>query len=247
VLDRELMKRILTNLKLRDQAIALSLLSTSQDSGDLFSLTAGWARIQKSRDRFYWSGNRQKTKEPFKTFFSKEATKWVRRCIEQERKEAKDDEPIFLDNRGDPMEPNHLSSIFRDIADKMGIENGNGYQNPLRPKRLRHIFRTACSRAGIDEGYMHAFMGHKSDVSGIYLEKPVQVLELEYSRVEPMLTVFGIGQSEEVRKIRDELAEEKDKRLKLMDDVKYLEMHACMHSERIPRSFYPRQNFAQAS
>jgi len=240
ILDRSLLKHFLSNMKLRDQAIALSLLSTSQDGGDLFSLNVGWARAQvdmwKLREekgenvdkRFYWNGNRSKTSVEFKVFFTKEATEFIRRYLEQERADAKDDEPLFVTTgNGEEgsgrvqkrMEPRHISDIFRDIAERMGIKNGSKYQNPLRPKRLRHIFRTACTHAGIDEGYIHAFMGHKSSISQIYLEKPDQVLEIEYSQVEPLLTVFGVAESESLRTLEQQLTEERAKRAQLQDKV----------------------------
>ena len=218
--DRSLMKHFLANLKLRDQAITLSLVSTSQDTGDLFALTVGWARMQENRERFYWHGNRTKTGVPFKVFFSQEATEYVRRYIRQEREGAKNHEPIFMTSGNEghgqgrvqkPMKPRHIGDIFREVAKKMGIHDGGEYQNPLRPKRLRHIFRTACTHVHMDEGYMHSFMGHKSNISQRYLEKPVPVLEIEYSKVEPMLTVFEVSESKNLSEIRRELNEWKGK------------------------------------
>lgn len=218
--DRSLMKHFLANLKLRDQAIALSLLSTSQDTGDLFSLSVGWARRQRNRERFYWNGNRNKTGQPFKTFFTKEATEYVRRYLGQERREASDDDPLFVTvgNSGlTSMRPKNLGDIYREVAKKMDLHDGGKYQNPLRPKRLRHVFRTACSTVYMDEGYMNVFMGHRTSVSGRYLEKPTQVLELEYCKVEPTLTVFEASESSSISEVRTELSERKAELLDLRD------------------------------
>lgn len=85
--NRERMQQFLANLKLRDVAITLALLSSSQDSGDLFKLNIGNIREQ-SNARIFLEGHRTKSKMLFRTFFSKEATKFIKRYIEQERKEA---------------------------------------------------------------------------------------------------------------------------------------------------------------
>ena len=203
-LDRGMIKQFLSNLKFRDKTVFLAMLSSSHDSGDLFKLTVGKIRQQMTRQRFFWEGVRGKTEIRFKTFFSAEATDFIRRYIEQERAKAKDSEPLFI-SKGEKMEPNDISSVFRGSAKKMGIKWENGEQSPLRPKRLRHIFRTASRYALVDEGYIHVFMGHKSSISRQYLEKDVSLLELEYSKAEPFLTVYGLGEEEGVEELRKEL------------------------------------------
>lgn len=62
----------------RDQTIALCLLSTSQDSGDLLGLNVGFVRAQEGRERLFWEGERNKTGVEFRVFFSKEATQHLR-------------------------------------------------------------------------------------------------------------------------------------------------------------------------
>jgi len=197
-LDRKLLNQFLANLKFRDQAIFLAGLSSSQDSGDLFKLNIGDIRNQKNKDRFFWEGQRTKTGVRFKTFFSVEATDYVRRYIEQERQDAKDDEPLFLTagrkGKSRRMDASTLGDVFLVAAKRMGVELTEGCQNPFRPKRLRHIFRTACTHAHIDEGYINAFMGHQTSVSQAYLEKDIMILELEFAKAEPYLTVYeGVG------------------------------------------------------
>ena len=56
--NREMMQQFLVNLKLRDVAITLALLSSSQDSGDLFKLNVGDIREQKGISRIFWEDNR---------------------------------------------------------------------------------------------------------------------------------------------------------------------------------------------
>ena len=87
------------------------------------------------------------------------------------------------------MNVHSLDMVFKAAAVKMGYNNDNG--NPFRPKRFRHLFRTACSMAGVDPGFVNCFMGHKTDISGGYLEKPRGLLLKEYVKVERFVLVFG--------------------------------------------------------
>jgi len=216
--ERGLIQHFLANLKLRDQSVFLAKLATSADGVDLFKLTVGWARQQAKRRRFYWAGTRTKTRMPFKVFFSVEATEFTRRYMEQERAEAEDQEPLWMTATGKPMTAKNITDIFKSVAEKMGI-NGNGGQNPLRPKRLRSAFRTAATHAGVDTGFIHVFMGHKTDVSEGYLKKPVTILEHEYRKIEPMLSVYSNGESKEYAQLADELQAEKVKRAELIDKL----------------------------
>jgi len=216
--NRERMQQFLANLKLRDVTITLALLSSSQDSGDLFKLNVGDIREQNDKSRIFWESNRGKTSVMFRTFLSKEATKFIRKYLEQERNHAEDKNPLFVYSRYEKrktkrikvekrMTPTNLSSIYRDAARKMGIKWENGEHNPLRPKRMRHLFRTACDTAGITELYTNAFMGHRNHQGQDYSELSKAKLELEYLRVEPFLTVYG----------------EVDESLEIKEDVKKLE------------------------
>jgi len=208
--NRERMQQFLVNLKLRDVATTLALLSSSQDSGDLFKLNVGDIREQKGKSRIFWEDNRGKTSVMFRAFISKEATKFIRKYIEQKRLGAKDDAPLFVYTRKGAekrMTSNNLSSIYRDAARRTGIKWQNGEHNPLRPKRMRHLFRTACDTVGVAELYINAFMGHSNHQGQDYSELSKAKLELEYLRVEPFLTVYG----------------EVDESLEIKEDVKKLE------------------------
>ena len=200
--NRERMQQFLANLKLRDVAITLALLSSSQDTIDLFNLNVGDIREQET-NRIFWEGNREKTGVLFRTFISKEATRFIRRYIQQERRNAEDDAPLFVYRREKRMTGNNLASIYRGAARRMGIKWEKGDQNPLRPKRMRHLFRTACDTVKVTELYTNCFMGHKNNQGQGYSEIGRAVLELEYLRVEPFLTVYG--EVEEALEIREDV------------------------------------------
>ncbi len=210
------LQHFVQNLNFRDQTIALCLLSTGADAKDLLNLNVGFVKDMKGKicekKRFFWHGTRAKTREPFRTFFSEEATEFLKRYVEQERAEAKDDEPLFVQpkreyNRRNPttkemetitedarLDNYALSVNFRKAAQKMGWTE-KGELSPFRPKRFRHLFRTACAIAEIDPDYTKAMMGHASDVSGGYLEKNPAIFKKVYLKVEPFLTVFGVNKS----------------------------------------------------
>ena len=88
----------------------------------------------------------------------------------------------------------------------MGLVNGNT-QHPFRPKRMRSIFRSACGIAGVEKGYINVFMGHKSDISDSYLEKPRATLELRYQMIEPYLTVFAGDTAHEIAEMKEKVSE----------------------------------------
>jgi integrase len=193
------LQHFVQNLNFRDQTIALSLLSTGADATDLLNLNVGFVKDGKGKlanvKRFFWHSNRAKTGEEFKTFFSEEATAFLKRYVEQERAGASDDEPLFPKEDGERLDAHALAMNFRAAAGKMGYTKDR-VTNPFRPKRFRHWFRTACGIAHIEEGYTKAMMGHANDVSAGYLERNKGLFEMEYVKVEPFVTVFGVSKNQ---------------------------------------------------
>jgi len=244
------MQHFIQNLNFRDQTITLCLLSSGADATDLLNLKVGFVKDGRGKivdkKRFFWHSNRAKTGEPFKTFFSEEATQFLKRYVEQERADAKDDEPLFVGQsreytfkkgkrKGEKvvvdehLTAQSLSSNFRDSAQKMGYAKEKNVSSPFRPKRFRHLFRTACAIAQIDGGYTRAMMGHASNVSASYLEQANGIFEKMYVRVEPLLTVFGINQSvvnemtKEVSGLKSEVATLSEGGKAIVDKVQNLE------------------------
>jgi integrase len=227
------LQQFIHNLNFRDQTIALCLLSSGADATDLLKLNVGFAKDGRGKiadlKRFFWHGNRAKTGQPFKTFFSEEATEFLKRYVEQERAEAKDDEPLFPKTNDEPLDAHVLSMNFREAAKKMGYTQKDK-ASPFRPKRFRHLFRTACAIAHIDPGYTKAMMGHASDVSASYLEQDSSIFEKMYVRAEPFLTVFRNGEYEtketlkEVKQLRHDLSEMTQKNLKLEAKTKEMDI-----------------------
>lgn len=245
------LQHFVQNLSFRDQTITLCLLSSGADATDLLSLNVGFVRDDRGKivedKRIFWHGNRAKTGEEFKTFFSEEATQFLKRYVEQERSQAKDDEPLFVGKScnytfksgpragekvvvGERLTAQSLSLNFRESAQKLGYAKKKGQTSPFRPKRFRHLFRTACAIAQIDGGYTRAMMGHASDVSSSYLSQDSSIFEKMYVKVEPLLTVFGVNQAvvnemtKEVGELKAEQTTFKDTQKILAEKVKELEI-----------------------
>jgi len=212
----------LSHLSFRDQVIALSLVSTSQDIGDLLELNIEFIQSQERRKRLFWEGNRGKTVYPFRTFFSEEATNLLRRYITTERKNSESYEKIFITTTGRRVRPSHIAANFKQATVKMGIKISDNSQNPYRPKRLRSIFSTACYQAGIDDNIRHIFMGHKKEISEAYRNMPWQNLEIHYRKVEVLLTVFGSIESEEIALLNEKTQKAVNKIIDLELDNKKL-------------------------
>jgi hypothetical protein len=170
------------------------MLSSSQDSGEVLSLTVGQFKqgceMNHVGERFFWENSRAKTHKPFQSFFSVEATENIRAYLKSERPEAKDNEPLFTNTRGNAMRPSHLSENFWDCAKKIGIEwDTKVHQNPFRPKRTRHYFATCAKKADIDEFFLKVLMGHKLSMGEHYFENRAE-LEIVYTKIEPYLSIF---------------------------------------------------------
>ncbi|MCW3997963.1 MAG: site-specific integrase [Candidatus Bathyarchaeota archaeon] len=220
------LQQFIQNLNFRDQTITLCLLSTGADATDLLKLNIEFVKDGKGdtskTKRFLWSGNRSKDGVPFKVYFSEEATQFLKRYVEQEKAGAKDKEPLFLGReikKGEQtirrrLEAHALAINYRKSAKKMGYVKKKLSQ-PFRPKRFRHLFRTACANANIDIGFINAMMGHKTTVSGSYLERSEGLLLKEYLKVEPYLTVFGLDKSK-VTKLGEEMEELRNQVLSLV-------------------------------
>ena len=208
VIDKTELKTFLNALSPRDRAVGLAMLSSSQDSGDIFGtmqngqlksgITIGefkkGCKMNHTGIRFFWEGQRVKTNEVFKTFFSVEATEAVSNYIKSERIGAEDSEPLFLANGKNGkmvrMETEHLNKSFLYCAKNIGIKWDNEkHLNPFRPKRLRHFWETCAYKAKVDLLLTKNFMGHAQTETEGYIENRAD-LEIIYSRIEPKLSIF---------------------------------------------------------
>ncbi len=230
-LNRPLLQGFLRKLNDRDETAALCMISSGDDVSDILKLTVGFVRNQDPRHkRLVKYDIRDKTGIAKISFYSKEATRKVRILVNTSRKDAKDNDPLFVNYESErrrefrmknkrafvegidelpPVKPLHRRSLetdFRIAAAKIGVTLERGKQSPLRPKRLRKIFRTACEMAGLSDDRTQSMMGHSKKTSSQgYLEQPREILERRYMAVEPIITVLtDPDDNEEIIKIQKE-------------------------------------------
>ena len=96
-IKREFIKSFLECLSARDKIICMCIENSGLDSSDLLDLTLKTVRFQDpSEERIFIRSQRNKTGEILATFFTKETTKLIRSYVQLNRKNANDDEPIFV-------------------------------------------------------------------------------------------------------------------------------------------------------
>lgn len=215
-LDRDFIKRFLDVLGFRNKIIVLCMLSSSLDPSDILNLKIEDVKYQKE-ENIYIHDQRPKSGEVYKTFFSKECSKLLREYVELERKNALDEEILFIPESkqlskqyqkitGKKFYVNgirvaefpyykHMSVVnldmtFRRASKKLNIHCKKGQAQPFRPKRFRHTFQQCCSRSGIPETIIDSFMGHHGSINKQY-ETGIKYELLDYyEQVEPMLTIY---------------------------------------------------------
>jgi len=237
------LNKFLSRLSFRDKTFALLLLSSSQDIGDILTLTIGFVEEQADKERLFWEGKRLKNGEDFRTFFSKEATSYLRKYITQYRVGSKSEDPIFYSEprtyegrfiEGHALKPRAISENFAQASRSLGYANGDT-QHPFRPKRFRHLFSTACLNSNFKRDrsiVTKTFMGHKFTVNQSYAELNDSILESEYARLEPLLTIESEDNRAELEKVKKDATnalgislklEAENRELKTtVDELKYM-------------------------
>ena len=215
-LNRKLIKEFLAKLSEKYEIVALCLLSSGLDVNDLLKLKIADIRRYDDNSRIFVQGIRNKTGQTYKTFFSKEATERLRNFLKTERDDAQDDEALFIpstrelksifkQNHGRHFNPDKdilpkIKSVdskevnyqFRKVSRKIGLKNIRRHaQSALRPKRFRKVFESACTCGGVPVPVQQTFMGHKGEMTKVYLGKSKEELEYYFELVEPHVTVYS--------------------------------------------------------
>lgn len=179
------------NLQFTYRVLAVSLISTGADIGNILTLDVGFFRERAEGDYIYWLATRPKRGSPIKTYFSKEATAMIRMMLEQYHEESKDTDQFFIAPDGTPLNVPAVGMAFKRAGDKIGAKNGVT-RHPFRPRRMRKIIMQAGNKAGVRTGYIKLMMGKRVPESiKEYLDtSPAGMLD-EFMKLEPFLTVYG--------------------------------------------------------
>ena len=190
-IDREFLKEFFERLEFRDKVMMICMLSSSLDSGDLMRMTIADVIYQTEHERIFVCDFRSKTGEIINTFFSKEATKLLRKYMRRNRRDAEPNEPLFTVRGSKRMNSSQLSVNLRRAAASLGVPLQKGVQSPLRPKKMRKLFSDACDKAGIGERKRKIFMGKFDKSDKVYAGKARHELEIYYKMVEPNITIYS--------------------------------------------------------
>ena len=204
ITKRDLIRDFLNELSFRDRTITLCQLSSGLDSADLLNLPLSLIRYQ-DQDRFFIRNLRSKTQETFSVFFSREASKMLRKYERLRRREASDTDFIFVNRNNGKIASRDLSDNLRLSAIRLFKQLPK--QSPLRPKRFRKLFSDVCDDAGLPVDIKRVFMGKSDPANKTYEGQSRLDLELYYERIEPNLTIFSepFDNSSENKKLRTEL------------------------------------------
>jgi len=135
---------------------------------------------------------RQKTSVEFKTFFGRDAVKYLRLYLAT-RKDLKADSPLFTKERirggEERITPSAIQQSFSEIAKDLPFVKMNGGYNPARPHSLRAAFNSRLI-GKIDETLREFWMGHAiGGVAKAYLTMPTEDLRKLYMTAEEFLKI----------------------------------------------------------
>jgi site-specific recombinase XerD len=144
---------------------------------------------------------RQKTKEPFKTFFGRDAVHYLKLYLGT-RRQLKPEDPLFVKERerGEArLTPAIIEQTFSEIAKNLPfIKQIEDAYNPARPHSLRAAFNSRLLGKGLEETLREFFMGHAvGKVAKAYMEKPEDELRDTYMTLcEPNLKLEKTSREE---------------------------------------------------
>ena len=134
---------------------------------------------------------RQKTDVSFKTFFGRDAVKYLKLYLETRGKLAPTD-PLFVKerDRGEArLTPIIIQQTFNEIAKKLDFIKQKGGYNPARPHSLRAAFESQLINK-IDVILRNFWMGHAiGGVAKAYLSMPTEEMRQLYMTAEEYLKI----------------------------------------------------------
>jgi integrase len=173
---------------------------------------------------------RQKTSVEFKTFFGRDAVKYLKLYLAT-RKDLNVDSPLFTKERvrgGEArINPSAIQQSFSEIAKDLDFIKQNGGYNPARPHSLRAAFNSRLINK-IDPTLREFWMGHAiGGVAKAYLAMPTEEMRKLYMGAEEFLKIERSSREE-----LDETAKSRDMATMILEGkVKELEQRVKMHEK----------------
>jgi integrase len=149
---------------------------------------------------------RQKTKAEFKTFFGRDAVKYLKLYLAT-RKDLKPKSPLFVqdrlrDGKEVRLNPTIIEQSFADITKSLPFikQNGKGNYNPARPHSLRAAFNSRLT-GRINDDLREFWMGHEiGGVKMAYLNMPIDEMRKHYVTAEQYLKIEMTSEEEKEEK-----------------------------------------------
>lgn len=199
----ELKEFVNTATNIRDKAIILCLFQSGLSISDLCNLNYGdvMEELDERRLPLHIHMYRQKTGEEFKTFFGRDAIKYLRLYLET-RKTLTRTSPLFTMSGSNTkrLTEGAIQARFRRIVKDLSFikEYELAGFNPCRPHSLRSAFRSRLT-GKMDQDLIEFMMGHSlGGQKKAYINLPIDELRELYSNYEYLLTFEKTSKDEHI-------------------------------------------------
>jgi hypothetical protein len=190
---------------------------------------------------------RQKTNVDFKTFFGRDAVKYLKLYLDT-RTKLKPEDPLFIKERLRKGEyritPEVIQQSFSEIAKDLDfIKLKDDAYNPARPHSLRAAFNSRLI-GKIDETLRDFWMGHAiGKVAKAYLNMPTEEMRKLYMTAEEYLCIEKTSRKEleEIQNKEPEIAGQRIK--ELTDEVEKLKTQISSMYEFVHKNYDPLLDF----
>jgi site-specific recombinase XerD len=180
--EEEVLKILrIANSRVRDRAMVQLFLDSGIRLSECLGLTLHDVDLKQGRLRVYGKGNKERY-----AYFSNRTAESLRQYIKEVRPPAGEDENLFLNKDGTPMDKRRVQTILHIIGEKAGLK----YR--LSPHKLRHTFATLSLKYGNNLEYLRLALGH-SDIkttSNSYLAASDADVARAQRRSSPMANIY---------------------------------------------------------
>jgi len=150
------------------------------------------------------------------TFIGKDAIDALKEYLNV-RGEVKEGEPIFISQRGEPIQGKVIDNQVQVLKRQTGLVNKD-----FTPHTLRDIFRTEASHQGVEKEIAEFFIGHALDQLGYNRLDEMYPTDFEraYAKIEPALNIVSFRPSLDQESYRKQLAfDDLQRRLNLSSET----------------------------
>jgi integrase len=172
-LTREEVKRLVDSANTTYKAVFLTSVSAGLGVGEFLQFSREWHNyaedIRRRKVPLKVSVVRPKTKVDYWTLIWDDGIDALANLLaERERKIGRkltENDPLFLNQYGNPIKANDIQNTVRLIADRTGLDpkvKGKIIYR-IRPHELRDYMKTACANSRIDNDISEFALGHEVD------------------------------------------------------------------------------------